>query len=231
MLILGGLLILSIRKRMVILPIVLIVAVLVAAYFLTIHVFRTRKMVDYRLGDALRLWPSLCLFYSEDSIAHEYVRKKKINLHAKIITSIFSNNTDLDYKLLADIVEDRVSRGWESELPNVACVHIGIGGELFFYRDKVLPGMPPGIDKVHIVVRRCGEREKSHAAAVEALFKEHGYETEVSLKINGGYEDADRDFVRMASSRCFVSGGGDFSNIIAGVVRAKGGLVFSAHNP
>ena len=57
-----------------------------------------------------------------------------------------------------------------------------------------------------------------YVQAVAAVFRDAGFETRLRLG-----QHPDEDFAYMAQARCFVSGGGGFSQTIAELVRRNGG--------
>ena len=250
-----------------------------------IWIIRNSNIVPYRLGDVIRHWPYLCLFYPSTSIANEYTCKQtggRICLYLNLYTSVYRYlgkriiNPRLfdrtpNYRLLTRIVNKRIHNGWDAEPSNVLSIHIRLGdviennpksvktflegeGEcktitnhdivvqtshdgsrscgyvrpLSFYRN-ILTLIPSGVDTVHFVGgchQHCGQLQKSkeYIRTIADLFRKHGYKTKISVKINStDIEDVDRDFVMMASSSYFVPSGGGFSNLVAAVVRERGG--------
>ena len=92
----------------------------------------------YRLGDSVRFLTFLPLFYPKESVASEYARKIKTNLHWNIyetsLRMLFNyfnpallQNKKCNYDILGEIVNHRIRQGWDVLDPNVMSVHIRIG--------------------------------------------------------------------------------------------------------
>lgn len=199
-----------------------------------------KSTLGYRLGDMVELWgldhidgKKYHFKNFPNSIASRYLKITTTVPHdVNILNKIISLSPFKDYKKPEKnelVIHVRLGDVIINEIPklvfNSKKNHRYLRNKIYY--DNIVKKLPKHIEKITLVTgfhyKNGIKKSKEYLGLIEKFLNEKGYKN-IQMFID---RNADEDFLYMSHCNYFVTSGGNFSNLVAKMVKHKNGTVYT----